>query len=133
MVQVGYKLEFYGRMLHFFGPFIVMWALVALRAVDHTAQSRAWFYLGGGGMAIAHITHFEMFLVGYLPIEYLCDMAYRACIYSYWYRQIAASQVSVCDEDLMAYRLFGPRLRRQLTQKPDSSTFQLLNRLNAFK
>ena len=122
MVQVGHKLVFYGRTLHFFGPFIVMGALVALRAVGHTAQSRAWLYLGGGGMALAH---FGIFLADYLPVDYPCDVAYRAGIYNY--RQIAASQVSVCDEHLMAYRLFGPRLRRQLTQKPDSFTFELLN------
>lgn len=122
VVQVGHKLVFYGRTLHFFVPFIVMGVLMALRAVGRTAQSCAWLYLSGGGIALAH---FGIFLAGYLPVDYPCDVAYRAGIYSY--PQIAARQVSVCDEPLMAYRLFGPRLRSQLTQKPSAATFQLLN------
>ena len=122
VVQVGHKLVFYGRTLHFFVPFIIMGALVALRAAGRTAQLRAWLYLGGGSIALGH---FGLFLAGYLPVDYPCDIAYRAGIYNY--QQIASSQVSVCDEHLMAYRLFGPRRRSQLTQKPDSARFQLLN------
>lgn len=122
VVQVGHKLVFYGRTLHFFGPFVIMGALVALRAVGRPAQVRTGLYLGGGAIALGY---FALFLVGYLPVDYPCDIAYRAGIYDY--RQIATSQVSVCDKHLMAYRLFGPRLRRQLAQPPKAATFQLLN------
>ncbi|WP_460610132.1 hypothetical protein [Hymenobacter terrigena] len=121
-VQVGHKLVFYGRTLHFFVPFVVMGALVALRAVGRTGSGHVWRYLGGGGVALAH---FGIFLAGYLPVDYPCDVAYRAGIYDY--QQIAASQLGVCDEHLMPYRLFGPRLRRQLTQRHSVATFQLLN------
>ncbi|GAB2863213.1 hypothetical protein GCM10027044_24690 [Hymenobacter ruber] len=122
VVQMGHKLVFYGRTLHFFVPFIIMGALVAVRAFSRARGARSWLYLGLGGGALAH---FGIFLTGYLPVDYPCDVAYRAGIYDY--PQIAASQVSVCDEHLMAYRLFGPRLRRQLAQKPPTSTVQLLN------
>ncbi|WP_216726726.1 hypothetical protein [Hymenobacter siberiensis] len=122
VVQVGHKLVFYGRTLHFFVPFIIMGALVALRAAGRMVQSRAWLYWGSGSIALGH---FGVFLVGYLAVDYPCDVAYRAGIFDY--QQIAASLVSVCDEDLMAYRLFGPRLRSQLTQKDSTPAFQLLN------
>ena len=122
VVQVGHKLVFYGRTLHFFVPFIIMGALVPLRAAGRTVQSRVWLYWGGSSIAIGH---FGVFLVGYLAVDYPCDVAYRAGIYNY--QQIAASLVSVCDEHLMAYRLFGPRLRSQLTQKHSTPAFQLLN------
>ncbi|MBH8557623.1 hypothetical protein [Hymenobacter negativus] len=121
-VQVGHKLVFYGRTLHFFVPIIIIGALVTLRALGRAKGGRAWHYLGIGGVVLAH---FGIFLAGYLPIDYPCDVAYRAGIYDY--PQIAASQVSVCNKHLMAYRLFGPRLRSQLAQKHPTPTFQLLN------
>ncbi|MEL5995600.1 hypothetical protein [Hymenobacter segetis] len=122
VVQVGHKLVFYGRTLHFFVPFIIMGALVALRTVGRPRQPRTWLYWGSGGIAL---WHFGVFVASYLPIDYPCDVAYRADIYDY--AQVAISQVNVCDEHLIFYRLFGPRLRSQVTQKHRNPTFQLLN------
>jgi hypothetical protein len=54
--------------------------LVALRAVGRTAQSRAWLYWDSGGIAFCQ---FGVFLAGYLPVGYPCDVAYHAGIYNY--------------------------------------------------
>jgi hypothetical protein len=122
VVQVGHKLVFYGRTLHFFAPFIITGALVALRVAGRTERFRVWLYWGGGSVGLVH---FGIFLVGYLPVDYPCDVAFRAGIYDY--QQIVASQVNVCDEHLMAYRLFGPRLRSQLAQNHPAPVVQLIN------
>lgn len=122
VVQVGHKLVFYGRTLHFFVPFIIMGVLVALRVGGHTEQIRTWLYWGTGSIGLAH---FGIFLASYLRVDYPCDVAYRNGVFDY--QQIAASQVNVCDEHLMAYRLFGPGLRSQLTQSHSAPVVQLLN------
>ncbi len=111
LVQFGHKLVFYGRILHFFVPFIVLGAVVALRALAQRWPSRQKAVLGvGGGLAL---WHFAAFTLTYRAVSYPCDVAYSHGIIDS--RQIIRAKTTGCSTNLIAYRTFGPLIRDQRT------------------
>lgn len=109
-VFFAHKLVFYGRILHFFVPFIVLGALVALREIGRVARGQRWLLAGGGALALGH---FGVFWAAYRAVDYPADVAYDHGIRDA--RQIAATPTTGCDSNLIFYRVFGPRLRGQPT------------------
>jgi hypothetical protein len=108
---VGHKLVFYGRILHFFAPFVVLGALVALQFMaSRLPLSRV---LLATGLAISALT-FADFAWAYCQVEYPCDIVYQHNILDN--RQIAGSQTNSCEDNALGYRLFGPAIRNQPTQ-----------------
>ena len=111
LVQFGHLLVFYGRILHFFVPFVVMGALVALqRLVRQWQHGSQWLLVGGGALVL---WHFFMFVGAYRTVAYPADVVYD---YGIWdARQIASISTTGCDQNVVLYRPFGPRLRNQPT------------------
>lgn len=120
---LAHKLVFYGRILHFFGPFVVLGALGALQAGVRAWPKGATLVLTlVWGLAV---WHFGAFARAYQAIDYPCDVAYNHGIHSQ--SQIAANETSVCDKNIVFYRLFGPRLRPVPPVPSKSTRYQLLN------
>jgi hypothetical protein len=111
LVTIGHKLVFYGRILHFFAPFIVLGALVGLQVVASRLSRPKW--LVAACLVIATLS-FADFVRAYRRVEYPCDVAYRHNMLDY--RQIAGSQTNSCAGNTLTYRLFGPAIRNQPTQ-----------------
>ena len=120
LVTFGHKLVFYGRILHFFAPFVVLGALVALQAAVARAPRGRW--LVAVGLAIAAVG-FADFVRAYRRVEYPCDVAFRHGVLDS--RQVSASQTNDCEKDVLAYRLFGPAIRNQPTSP--APRYRLLN------
>jgi len=111
LVQFGHKLVFYGRILHFFVPFIVLGAVVALRALVQRWPAAQKAVLGiSAGLAL---WHFGAFVFTYRAVLYPCDVAYSHGILDS--RQIVRAQTTGCSTNLIAYRTFGPLIRAQRT------------------
>jgi hypothetical protein len=111
LVQFGHKLVFYGRILHFFVPFVVLGAVVALRGLAHRWPSGQKAVLGiGAGLAL---WHFGAFVLSYRAVLYPCDVAYSHGILDS--RQIVRAKTTSCSTNLIAYRTFGPLIRDQCT------------------
>ena len=109
-VFFAHKLVFYGRILHFFVPFIVLGALVALRAIGRVARGPRWLLAGTAALALGQ---FGTFWAAYRAVDYPADVAYDHGIRDA--RQVAATPTTGCDANLIFYRVFGPRLRGQPT------------------
>ncbi|MDO7846724.1 glycosyltransferase family 39 protein [Hymenobacter sp. M29] len=107
LVAVGHKLVFYGRILHFFAPFVVLGALVALQAASQRRRAR-WLVAVGLVVAAGSFAHFVR---DYRRVEYPCDVVYQLGILDS--RQLVASQTNVCESNVLTYRLFGPAIRNQ--------------------
>jgi hypothetical protein len=120
LVALGHKLVFYGRILHFFAPFVVLGALVALQVAAVRLVRAKW--LVAMGLAIAAAS-FIGFVRAYRLVEYPCDVVYRYGILNS--RQIAASRTNVCEGNALGYRLFGPAMRNQPTRP--APRYRLLN------
>ncbi|GAA3987817.1 hypothetical protein GCM10022407_35530 [Hymenobacter antarcticus] len=120
---LAHKLVFYGRILHFFGPFVVLGALVALNAGAQAWPKGSKLVLTlAWGLAV---WHFGAFARTYQAIDYPCDVAYHYGIHNQ--NQIAANETSVCDKNIVFYRLFGPRLRPGQPMLLETARYQLLN------
>lgn len=111
MVQVGHRLVFYGRIIHFFVPLIVLGAVVVLQAISRYWQP-AQKPLLISSYALA-FWHFGIFGIAYRAIAYPCDVAYAYGIRDA--RQLASIETTGCDKNLIYYRVFGPRNRDQRT------------------
>ena len=111
LVQVGHWLVFYGRILHFFIPFVVLGALVALqRLTQQWLAGPKWLFVGGGVLAL---WQFGDFVAAYALVAYPSDVAYDYGIRDA--RQIVGIRTTGCDRNVVFYRPFGPRLRNQPT------------------
>lgn len=120
---LAHKLVFYGRILHFFGPFIVLGALVALHKLASARLAvNTLLLIFGSALAIGH---FGAFASAYKAIEYPSDVAYDHGIHDY--NQIAANEISVCDKNIIFNRLFGPRLRLIQVIVPQPTRYQFIN------
>ncbi|MDO3415964.1 glycosyltransferase family 39 protein [Hymenobacter sp. BT770] len=120
-VQFAHKLVFYGRILHFFVPIILLGALVALHsAACHWQQSKTTLVMSGWALALWHFGAFER---AYRTVTYPCDVAYDCGIQDA--RQIASIDITGCDKGVVYYRLFGPRIRDQRTSS--SPKYQFVN------
>ena len=121
LVLLAHKLVFYGRILHFFVPFIVLGALVAVRAAASLCQAGKRVLLVSGWVATCG--HFITFVVAYRAVQYPCDVAYHYGIQDA--RQIAGITTTGRDENVIFYRVFGPRIRNQRTAALPA--YQLVN------
>lgn len=111
VVQFAHGLVFYGRTLHFFVPFVVLGAAVAVQeAARRWPRARTLLLAGGGAVALGQ---FGAFVAAYRAVAYPADVAYAHGITDA--RQIAASATTGCDRNVVAYRPFGPRMRGQST------------------
>ncbi len=120
-VQFGHNLVFYGRIVHFFVPFIVLSAVVVLHyAVDQWPPAKN-MVLWGSGMAA--LWHSGAFAIAYRAVSYPGDVAYAHGINDA--RQIEGIEITGCGRGLINYRVFGPRLRDQLTA--ERPRYQLVN------
>ncbi|MBF9236762.1 hypothetical protein I2I05_05080 [Hymenobacter sp. BT683] len=120
-VQFGHSLVFYGRIVHFFVPFIVLAAVAALSQVAGQCQA-AKRILQVGSVMVA-LWHFGAFSLVYRAVKYPGDVAYAHGIHDA--RQIESIETTACGRGLITYRVFGPRLRNQPTAK--QPRFQLVN------
>ncbi|MFD2718409.1 ArnT family glycosyltransferase [Hymenobacter monticola] len=111
LVALGHQLVFYGRILHFFAPFVVLGALVALQAITTRPRLARWTV--GLGLVVA-VVSFADFVRAYRQVDYPCDVAYRHGILDV--RQIAAIQTTGCEPSVLNYRLFGPAIRNRPTR-----------------
>ena len=111
LVLLAHKLVFYGRILHFFVPFIVLGALVAVRAAASLYEAGKRVLLVSCYVAVCG--HFATFFVAYRAVQYPCDVAYRYGIQDA--RQIAGITTTGRDDNVIFYRVFGPRIRNQRT------------------
>ncbi|MBF9143454.1 glycosyltransferase family 39 protein [Hymenobacter properus] len=111
LVALGHQLVFYGRILHFFAPFVVLGALVALQAT--AARPLLARCMVGVGLGVAAVS-FADFVRAYRQVDYPCDFVYRHGILDV--RQIAAIQTNACEQNVLTYRLFGPAIRNQPTR-----------------
>lgn len=110
-VQFGHWLVFYGRILHFFVPLLVLSALGALQYLARPVRYGSHgVLLIGGALAVGH---FGSFVAAYRLVAYPADVAYDYGIRDA--RQIAGISTTGCDLNLVYYRPFGPRLRNQPT------------------
>ena len=120
---LAHKLMFYGRILHFFGPFIVLGALVALHKLASARLAvNTLLLIFGSALATGH---FRAFTSAYKAIEYPSDVAYDHGIHDY--NQIAANEISVCDKNIIFNRLFGPRLRPTQVIVSQPTRYQFIN------
>ncbi|WP_152559971.1 hypothetical protein [Hymenobacter sp. IS2118] len=120
-VQFGQKLVFYGRIVHFFVPFIVLSAVVALRYAVELWQPVRVIIMWGS--VIVAIGHFGAFSLAYRAVRYPGDVAYAQGINDA--RQIESIETTGCGRGLINYRVFGPRLRNQPTA--GQPRYQLVN------
>ena len=119
--QFAHRLVFYGRILHFFGPLLVLGSVVALQHLaGHWRLGKS--LLLGGGFLLA-LWHFGTFVTAYRAVEYPGDVAYQYGIRDA--RQLAGIDVSSCDDAVIRYRLFGPRIRGEQTAHVPS--YRLVN------
>ena len=110
-VQFAHKLVFYGRILHFFIPLIILGAVVALQgAASQWPQGKSVLLVGGWAVAVFHFSTFEK---NYQAVTYPCDVAYDFRIHDS--RQIVSIDITGGDKGVVYYRLFGPRIRNQQT------------------
>ncbi len=111
LVQGAHQFVFYGRILHFFAPFIVLGAVAALQNIARRwPPGKPWLLAGGGAVAL---WHFGTFVTAYRAVAYPCDVVYARGIHDA--RQIISNQTTGCDNQLVTYRVFGPRIRGQRT------------------
>ena len=118
-VQLAHKLVFYGRIIHFFVPFIVMGGLVVLQRVAHEPTPNNWSL----ALIILGLWRFSTFALAYRTVEYPPDVVYAHGIHDV--RQIAGIETSGCTQNLVYYRVFGPPIRDQRTN--DYPRYKLIN------
>ena len=108
-VQWGHWLVFYGRILHFFGPFVVLGTLAAGQRLTRRYPATLKPLLAAGGLVA--LGNFAHFWTAYRAVDYPADVAYAHGIHDA--RQIASLTTTGCDPTVINYRVFGPRLRGQ--------------------
>ncbi|OGX83178.1 hypothetical protein BEN47_17730 [Hymenobacter lapidarius] len=118
-VQLAHKLVFYGRIIHFFVPFIVMGSLVVLQRVAQEPILNVWLL----ALGILGLWRFSTFALAYRTIEYPPDVVYAHGIHDA--RQIAGIETTGCTQNLVYYRVFGPPIRDQRTN--DNPRYRLIN------
>ncbi|HEX8327784.1 MAG TPA: glycosyltransferase family 39 protein [Hymenobacter sp.] len=109
-VYFGHALVFYGRILHFFVPFVVLGSLVALQWLGDMTPSPRYVWVGCAAVASMHFT---AFVLNYQAVDYPADVAYAHGIWDK--RQATGYTITACEPRVMFYRLFGPRIRNQPT------------------
>ncbi|ALW87133.1 hypothetical protein AUC43_19860 [Hymenobacter sedentarius] len=120
-VQFAHKLVFYGRILHFFVPLIILGGIFALHsAASHWQQSKTFLLISGWALALWHFGAFDS---AYRFVNYPSDVVYDFGIQDA--RQIAGIDITGCDKGVVYYRLFGPRIRDKGTF--DAPKYQLVN------
>ena len=120
-VQMGHKLVFYGRLLHFFFPFLILGGLVGLQWLMGSWLRVSKYVMTTGLMLAAG--YFSRFVVGYAAVRYPADLVYAAHVWDA--RQLVARHTTVCNEDVIFYRPFGPPLRA--TSTADTPRYETVN------
>lgn len=69
LVYFAHSFVFYGRIIHFFVPFLVLYAVVALSALPPTARR-----IGLAGLSLLAVLQFGRFLQQYQPLTYPRDI-----------------------------------------------------------
>ena len=130
---VGHRIVWYGRLLHFYMPFLVLAGVAALA----TSQRSAWARGVALGSCLMGVISYGFFFVAYQRVAYPTDV-----ITAYHLNCLSDSQVRYCDEVRVPinihFRPRGPRTAAPADcppSSPDSLTvlvnFALLYPLNA--